>query len=298
MKSFKLENTADAGILVAVLLLLGFAVSWLALGLWEAVRGLAVEAVVLGLAFYLARQYLPWEDAPRERIAAPKLELALGAIGFAAFFIVWPLLLPASDAQSLFTNLMYASAALLAFTAAALLPFRYSPKSWGLRWPTRRELLVLAAVAAVGSSLSLLFGSVLPTSETLEFVSPARPLMPGSLLWSFEQAVTQGQPVDFGLMGVFLLSVIGQEMFFRVYLQARLAQYLPGRWALFAQAALYFAGAFVPLYILLGNLPAVFLLTQAAVLSNGVLAGYFWRKTGSLSLLVLLHLLAFVRWGL
>ena len=298
MKSFKLENTADVGILMAALLLLGFAVSWPVLGLGEALRGFAVEAVVLGLAFYLARQYLPWEDAPRERIADPRLELVLGAIGFAAFFIAWPLLLPVEDAEGLFANLMYASAALLAFTAAALLPFRYGPRSWGLRWPTGRELLVLAAVAAVGSALSFLFGRVLPPSEAAALVDPARPLMPGVVLWNFEQAIAQGSALDLGLVGVLLLSVIGQELFFRVYLQARLAQYLPGRWALFAQAALYFAGAFVPLYLLVGDLPAAFLLTQAAVLSNGVLAGYFWRKTGSLSLLVLLHLLAFVRWGL
>ena len=298
MRSFKLENTADVGILIAVILALGFAVAWPVLGLWEAVRGFAVEMVVLGATFYIARRYLPWEDAPRERIAAPGRELLLAGIGFVVFIIVWPLLLPVSDAESLFINLMLANAALLAFTAGALLPFRYSLKSWGLLWPTRSELLVLAAVAVVGVGLSLLFGALLPASETPDLVNPARPLEPGSMLWSFGQAVTQENTSVLLVLGLFLLAVIGQELFFRVYLQARLAHYLPGRWALLAQAAFYFAGSLVPLYLLIGNLPAAFLLTQAAVLSNGVLAGYFWRKTGSLPLLVLLHLLAFVRWGL
>ena len=298
MRSFKLENTADVGILIAVILALGFAVAWPVLGLWEAVRGFAVEMVVLGATFYIARRYLPWEDAPRERVAAPGRELLLAGIGFVVFIIVWPLLLPVSDAESLFINLMLANAALLAFTAGALLPFRYSLKSWGLLWPTRSELLVLAAVAVVGVGLSLLFGALLPASETPDLVNPARPLEPGSMLWSFGQTIAQGLDLNLGLLGVFLLSVIGQELFFRVYLQARLAHYLPGRWALLAQAAFYFAGSLVPLYLLIGDLPAAFLLTQAAVLSNGVLAGYFWRKTGSLPLLVLLHLLAFVRWGL
>ena len=298
MRSFKLENTADVGILIAVILALGFAVAWPVLGLWEAVRGFAVEMVVLGATFYIARRHLPWEDAPRERIAAPGRELLLAGIGFVVFIIVWPLLLPVSDAESLFINLMLANAALLAFTAGALLPFRYSLKSWGLLWPTRSELLVLAAVAVVGVGLSLLFGALLPASETPDLVNPARPLEPGSMLWSFGQAVTQENTSVLLVLGLFLLAVIGQELFFRVYLQARLAHYLPGRWALLAQAAFYFAGSLVPLYLLIGNLPAAFLLTQAAVLSNGVLAGYFWRKTGSLPLLVLLHLLAFVRWGL
>ena len=298
MKSFKLESTADAGILIAVLLLAGFLIAWPLLGLWEAVRGFLAELVVLAAMFYIARQYLPWEDAPRERIASPKRELALAAVGFAVFFIAWPLLLPVGDVEALYLNLMFAAAALLAFTAAALLPFRYSLKAWGLRWPTGRELLVLLAVAAVGIGLSLLLGSLLPASEAPEMATPARPLMPGALLWSFWRSAAQDTSSMGLVLGVFLLSVIGQELYFRVYLQARLAHYLPGRWALFAQAGLYFAASLLPLYLLDGGLPPAFTLTQAAVLSNGVLAGYFWRKTGSLPLLVLLHLLAFVRWGL
>src|SRR3970040_1088328 len=120
MRSFKLENTADVGILIAVILALGFAVAWPALGLWEAVRGVAGGWVVWAPPFYPARRYLPWEDAPRERIAAPGRELLLAGIGFVVFIIVWPLLLPVSDAESLFINLMLANAALLAFTAGAL----------------------------------------------------------------------------------------------------------------------------------------------------------------------------------
>jgi len=294
----KLENTADVGILIAVLLLLGFAVAWPALGPWEAVRGFAVEMVALGAMFFLARQYLPWEDAPRERITAPKWELIIGAVGFLVFFVAWPLLLRSPDLVELATNIMFANAALLAFTASILALYRYSRRSWGLRWPTGRELLVLAAVAAVGIGLSLIFGSLLPGSESA-MSQPARPLMPGALLWSFINDLSSGNFVVVLVLGVFLLSVIGQELFFRVYLQARLAHFLPGRWALFAQAALFFAATLLPFYLWFADPPpATLFLTQAAVLSNGVLAGYFWRKTGSLPLLVLLHLLAFVRWGL
>src|SRR3990172_691948 len=294
MKSLKLESTADAGILIGVILLAGFLIAWPLLGLWEAVRGFLAGVVVLAAMFYIARQYLPWEDAPRERIASPKRELALALVGFAVFFIGWPLLLPVGDVGALYLNLVFATAALLAFTAAALLPFRYSLKAWGLRWPTRRELLVLLAVAAVGTGLSLLLGSLLPASEAPEMVTPARPLMPGALLWSFWRSAAQDTSSIGLVLGGFLLSVIGQELYFRVYLQARLAHYLPGRWALFAQAALYFAASLLPLFLLVSGLPPAFMLTQAAVLSNGVLAGYFWRKTGSLPLLVLLHLLGFV----
>jgi membrane protease YdiL (CAAX protease family) len=298
MKTFKLENTADVGILIGMILLLGFLLAWPLLGLWEAVRGFLVELVVLGATFYIARQYLPWEDAPRERIVNPGRELLLSAVGFIVFIIVWPLLLPVGDVESLYINLMFAFASLLVFSAAVMVPFRYSLKAWGLRLPTSRELLVLLAVAVVGIGLSLLFGSLLPASEVPEYVNPARPLLPGALLWSFWESASQNNFAMLMVVGVFVLSVVGQELFFRVYLQARLAQYLPGRWALFAQAALYFVACMLPLYLLVGGLPPAFMLTQAAVLSNAVLAGYFWRKTGSLPLLVLLHLLAFVRWGL
>lgn len=297
MKLTRLDN-ADVGALIAVLFVLGFAVAWPLLGFWEAVRGFAVEAVILGASFWLARQYLPWEDAPRERIKNPRVELILGLLGFAAFFVVWPLLTPVEDSVSLFLNLLLAMAALGAFAVAAMLPLRYPLKAWGLRMPTLRELLVLIGVAVIAIGLSSVLGNALQASEASDMVGPRRPFLSGFLVLTMQSGPQLGGS-SLLILGTYLFSVLGQELFFRVYLQPRLAHYLPGRWALFVQAALFYAANLLPLYLLTGgDLPVTFALTQAVVLSNGVLAGYFWRKTGSLPLLILLHLLAFSRWGL
>ncbi len=288
MKLPKLENTADVGILIVVLMLLGLAVTWPLLGQWEALRGFGVELLILTVTFYIARQYLPWEDAPRERIRRPNPELWVGLLGFVVVYIVWPFV---SGEGGLAAFL--APGILAAVTLAAL---RYGRAAWGLRWPSGRELIVLAVVAAVAVGFSRLFGGLLPPSEVRLFAAQ-RPLIPGLML-DFSQAGASLLPA---LVSVFV-TVVSYELFFRVFLQTRLAQVLPGRWALFAQAALYFAAGMLPLLIVSRNAPGVFppafVLTPFAMLSNGVLAGYFWRKTGSLPLLVLLHLLAFVRWGL
>jgi membrane protease YdiL (CAAX protease family) len=96
---------------------------------------------------------------------------------------------------------------------------------------------------------------------------------------------------------VLVVAAALEELFFRVYLQPRLAAYLPGRWAVVVQAALYSA-AFLPLYLIGNDYPLPYSIALVLVLTNGVMAGYFWRKTGNLWLLILLHLFAFSRYGL
>jgi membrane protease YdiL (CAAX protease family) len=294
-------NNADVGVLLAIMMAVGFAIAAPLLGVWEAVRGFAIEAVILGATFYIARRWLPWEDAARERIQHPRTELFIAGFGFAFFYFAWPYFSGALPPESMFLNGMFANILLGVMIVTSLLVFRYPGRAWGLRWPTGRELLVLVAVAIVAVGISQLAGSLLPQSEVWLDVGPARPFVPGSLLWHIgaaTQNATSAPAVPL-LTAVFLLSVIGQELYFRVYLQTRLAHIWPGRWALFWQAVLYWLVAFIPLFFLSGQqLQPSFLLTQAAVLTNGVLAGYFWRKTGSLPLLILLHILMFTRWGL
>lgn len=270
----KIENTADVGILILVLLALGFAVTFATIGPWEAVRGFAVEALILGATFYVARQYLPWEDAPRQRLKHPRRELAAGLVGYALLVggaVVmfnggssWPLL-----------------AAGMLIPVVVLLVSRYSTAAWGLRLPRPRDWLVLAAGAVLVFALSRGFDALLPPGE---LAAPA-----GVAL---EQYAIGGS-----VLAAAVLAAVLEELFFRVYLQPRLAAFLPGRWALFWQAVL-FSAAYLPLYLIANHYSLPYALALTLVLSNGILAGYFWRKTGSLPLLILLHLLAFMRWGL
>ena len=264
----------DVSIVVMLLLAVGFAITYVTIGTWEAVRGFAVEALILSLAFYVARRWLPWEDAPKERVKWPKLEVALAMLAYG-------LLLPINRSGAL---VVFSQPAIAFFVPAVIfLAGRYRWAAWGLRWPTRRELLVLLAVIAIVFGLSRGFDAILPPSE----------IAAGAVVTSnFELGI---------LLATLVFAALPQELFFRAFLQTRLAAYLPGRWALFAQALMFSVVFQFPYLIGNSNQPIfspAFALAQALVLSNGILAGYFWRKTGSLPLLILLHLFAFSRFGL
>lgn len=273
MKVLRFLQQFDVSVVVTILLVAGFAITWTSVGPGAALRGFAAELAILAVIFYVARQYLPWKDAPKDRVKRPRIELIVGLIGYAFWFL---------GAVELFRG----ANALPWLLAGVLLPAvilvygRYGRRAWGLRMPQGRELVVLAVVAGLAYGLSRIFGAVLPPSEVT------------SATVALEAHVIGGS-----LIAALVLAAVLEEIFFRVYLQPRLAAYLPGRWALFAQAVLYSA-AFLPLYLIGSNYPLPYSLALVMVLSNGIMAGYFWRKTGNLPLLILLHLLAFSRYGL
>jgi membrane protease YdiL (CAAX protease family) len=262
----------DVSVVVGLLLAAGFVITFATVGPWEAVRNFAVEAVILGAAFWVARTYLPWEDAPRERIKKPVFELAAGLAAYALLVYGAVRLFNGQSAWALL-------AAGMLIPVAVLLALRYSAAAWGLRLPRGRDWAVLAVVAAlIVFAISRLADLFLPQGEV---PAPAEVTLPG---------------FAFGLAAVVVAAIL-QELFFRVYLQPRLAAFLSGRWALFWQAVLYNL-MFTPMYLFANGYGLPYSLALTMVLTNGVLAGYFWRKTGSLPLLILLHLLAFSRWGL
>jgi len=269
----------DVSIVVMSLLAIGFVITYVTIGTWAAVRGFAVEALILSLAFYVARRWLPWEDAPKERVKWPKLEIALALLAYG-------LLLPTGRDSGEFANSFIQPAIAFFVPLLVFMAGRYGWAAWGLRWPTRRELLVLLAVVAIVFGLSRGFDAILPPGELS--AGAGSPVVTSN----FELGI---------LLATLLFGAIPQELFFRVFLQTRVAAYLPGRWALFAQALMYSVMLQFVYLIVNSNQPIfspAFALAQALVLSNGILAGYFWRKTGSLPLLILLHLFAFSRFGL
>lgn len=264
----------DVSVVVALLLAAGFAITFATVGPWEAVRNFAVEALILGAAFWVARTYLPWEDAPRERVKKPLFELAAGVVGYALLVYGAVRLFNGQNAWALL-------AAGMLIPVAVLLAQRYSAAAWGLRLPRGRDWVVLAIVVLLVFGISFVAGRLLPAGE---IAAPA------------DAALAQF-PVAGSLLAAAVLAAVLEELFFRVYLQPRLAAFVSGRWALFWQAAL-FSAAYLPLYLVANGYSLPYSVAMTLVLSNGILAGYFWRKTGSLPLLILLHLLAFSRWGL
>jgi hypothetical protein len=272
----------DTTVVTLVLFVIGFVITLTSIGPYEALRSFAAEALVLGATFIVARQYLPWEDAPKERVKRPKIELIVALVAY-ALLIIW-----AATSNGLISIELPPLAMRLWPLLALLVPvvvlaaWRYSRAGWGLRWPTSRELVVLVVIVAVNIGLSQLLGRLLPPRELTgaQTQKLLAPLMNGEWLVAVRVVV----------------SAVLAELFFRVFLQTRLAAFQQGRWALFVQAVLYSA-IFFP-YLLSAGYPMPYAVAMGMVLSNGIMAGYFWRKTGSWPLLILLNLFFFSRWGL
>jgi membrane protease YdiL (CAAX protease family) len=272
----------DVTILVILLQVIGSLITFVTIGPNEALRGFAAEAVILAVTFYIARQFLPWEDAPKERIKRPKTELIIALVAYGLLFLWAAVNFGLFNLALPLTVMQFLPIILLLIGPAVLLTWQYGPQAWGLRWPTAREFLVLAVIIALKIGLSRLFGSILPAgeinnSQSTDFVSTIL-----SSAWLSVLAL--------------ILAALAIEIFFRVFLQTRLAAFQQGRWALFTQAILFNA-VLLP-FLLSAGYSFPFALAKTLVLSNGIMAGYFWRKTGSLLLLVLLSLFYFSRWGL
>jgi membrane protease YdiL (CAAX protease family) len=272
----------DVTIAVIVLLVIGFLITFFTIGPNEALRGFAAEAVILAVSFYIARQYLPWEDAPKERIKRPKTELIIALVSY-GLLLLWAMINYGLVSVHLpEVAMQFLPLILLLVGPAVLLTWQYGAKAWGLSMPSVRELLVLAVIIAINIGLSQLFGRLLPPRE-----------LAGAQGQALGEAIVNGAVL--AIVGVFVIAIV-VEIFFRVFLQTRLAAFQQGRWALFTQAALYSLTIFP--YLLSVGYPLPYAIAKTMVLSNGIMAGYFWRKTGSLPLLVLLHVFAFWRIGL
>jgi membrane protease YdiL (CAAX protease family) len=272
----------DVTILVILLLVIGFLITFVTIGPNEALRGFAAEAVILAVTFYIARQFLPWEDAPKERIKRPKTELIIALVAYGLLFLWAAVNFGLFNLALPLTVMQFLPIILLLIGPAVLLTWQYGSEAWGLRMPTGREFLVLGVIIALNIGLSQIFGSVLPTAE---FSEPQSNSFVATILSS----------AWLSALALILLALVS-EIFFRVFLQTRLAAFQQGRWALFTQAIM-FNVAFLP-YLLSAGHSFPLALAKTLVLSNGIMAGYFWRKTGSLLLLVLLSLFYFSRWGL
>jgi membrane protease YdiL (CAAX protease family) len=99
------------------------------------------------------------------------------------------------------------------------------------------------------------------------------------------------------LLGLLLRAALPEELVLRVGLQPRLAAFVPAGWAIILQALLFSAGH-LPQQLLAYDHPLLLGLAYLLPIENGLIAGYLWHRTRSLPLLLLVHLLAFARFGI
>jgi membrane protease YdiL (CAAX protease family) len=265
--------------LLACFYLLGFGVVWYTLGPWEAVRRFAVEGVILILWLGAAHLLLKDEPARDAPVKKPRLELILALLGLPAL---------AGLAVVYFNGarwLRYVPLAAL-IPLFVMIPLGYRGSAFGLKGASRRAWAALLVILLINWTVGPLLGAVLPEGE---FAEP-----PGADL---SQGLTGPAAVVILLVQFLVLTAIPEELYFRVFLQTRLARFAPLGWAILLQA-LFFSAIHIPQQALSYHYPWALIAAEALSVNNGIIGGYFWRRTRSLPLLLILHLFAYPRIGL
>jgi membrane protease YdiL (CAAX protease family) len=162
---------------------------------------------------------------------------------------------------------------------------RYPTRSLGLAWPSKRGWLAVLVAVLINISAAILF-QVLPSGE--------KATVPQSDL---ANQITGPMSVLALLAGLFFRAALPEELLFRVGLQPRLAQFMPLGWAILVQALLFNAGH-LPQQLILYKKPLLLSVGYLIAVDNGLIGGYFWYRTRSLPLLLVLHLFAYPRLGI
>lgn len=271
------------GTLFAILLayVLGFAIVLATVGIGEASRRFLAEGVILALWLWVAHKLLRTTQVEIMPVKHPGLELGIGLAGLAlttvlvvavyrgATWLSWPIrLIDYGVPLAVFFLLGYGSPAI------------------GLSAAPRRAWIALLAIVVINLTVGILGGQFLPHAE---LPTPAGADLAENIHGPLDVAVLLSQ--------ILFNAAIPEELYFRVYLQPRLARLVPLSWAIVIQAVL-FSAIHLPRDLLrLGySWPLAF--ASLFLVSNGVVSGYLWSKTKSLPLLVVLHLFAFSRFGL
>ncbi len=273
--------TRNIAVAITVAYVTGFVIVFAAVGPWEATRQFAAEGVILALWLWIAHKLLtstPAEDVP---IKKPGLELGLGLAGFVV-------LIAMAVGFYLGVGWLRWAAVLVDYglPLAVLVGLRYGGRALGLSLATRRAWIAVLAVVAVNFAVGIVGGQLLPPGEL--------PTPPGANL---AESIHGPLDVLVGLGQILTIAAIPEELFFRVYLQPRLARYLPLGWAMMVQALL-FSAIHLPQQVIRFGYPWPLALAGVLTISNGLIGGYLWSRTRSLPLLVVLHLFAYPRIGL
>jgi membrane protease YdiL (CAAX protease family) len=255
---------------------------WVLVGPWEAVRHGLVNALLalswLAAAGYLLRG-LPRVPFPAPR--RPRLELLLLLVGLLSMMGV------AALRYGGWLDLPDVVYYLVSYglVVAVVLSSGQGLRGLGLTLAPGRAWLAVLVVILLNVAAAVLF-LLLPAGEgATAGGQDLSQQLPGPL------------PVLLLLASILFRAALPEELVLRVGIQPRLAAFVPIGGAIVVQALLFSAGH-LPQELLAYDRPLLLSLGYLLSIENGLIAGYFWYRTRSLPLLLLLHLFAFSRFGI
>lgn len=269
-------------LIITGLYLVSGLIFWRLVGPWEAIRQALVNGLLVIVWLAAAHKLLKSEPIPPlTPLKRPGLELLILFLGLAATVTIAALgYLNLADVPDPFYYLASIGTALALYFLSG-----YSRRDLGIRMPSRRAGITVGVVILINFAFGILF-QLLPRGEAAT--------LPGSDL---AEEITGPLSVLILFGRIFLRAALPEELMLRVAIQPRLAHFMSIGGAILIQAVIFSAAHFPQRYFGYGE-PFLLSLGHIFIIENGLIAGYIWYRTRNLSLLLVMHLLAFPRLGI
>lgn len=283
MQKIPFPFTKDLIFTIVLLYIIAGIILFITIGPWTATRYVTINGLIVVAWLWSAERILRGDPIPEsEPIKRPVLELVWALVVLAVMLgIVTASYAGRLDLPWGVYPLIVCGGALALFVI-----LRYSGRSLGLAWPSKRAWLALLVAIAINFVVSGVLGQILPARE----VEPAPQA-------DLSNQITGVWSVVIMILGLLVNAALPEELVLRITLQPRLAQFVPLGWAIFIQALL-FSAAHVPQMLIRDHDPWMVALGYALIVDNGLIGGYLWWRTRSLPLLLILHLFAYPRFGI
>lgn len=273
--------TKDVILAIVFLYSIAGIILFIQIGLWEAIRHVIINGMIVIAWLWSAHLILrdtPIPESTPIRYPGAELIWTLATLAIlvslaANKFAGW-----VSLPSWIYYGVSYGA------VFAVFIGLRYSIKDLGVVWPSKSGWLALLVVIFINFVAGALF-QIVPQGEAI--TNSASDL---------SNSITGPLSVIMLIIGILFRAALPEELLLRVTLQPRLARFLPLGWAILVQALLFMA-AHLPQQTILYDRPLILALGYVLTVDNGLIGGYFWYRTRSLPLLLVLHLFAYARFG-
>ena len=252
------------------------------IGIWEAVRHALINGSIVAAWLMSATLILRDEAVPEYvPVRRPGLELTWVLVTLGVMItLATNHYLGAFPLPSWIYLAVSYGAILLLFVSG-----RYSRRAFGISLPSKRGWVALLVVILINVAAAAVF-ILVPQGEAA--VPPQANL-----------ANQINGPVTALLLiaGLLFRAALPEELVLRISLQPRLACFMSLGTAIVIQALLFNAGH-LPQLLFRDHKPLLLSVGYLIAIDNGLIGGYLWHRTRSLPLLAILHLFAYIRFGI